>query len=212
MRIGIDVDGVLADFVSAYQPLFVEVTGRNKFEPGDIDNPPSWNWPTDRGYTAEETREVWKRIFADPEFWLNLHTIPHEVETLQHYYDHIVDAGHEVTFITNRAGIAPRLQTEQWLEEACGVFNPHVVIVGQGMKGHIAKAMELDCYVDDNYDNALDVILLSKARTYLRDCAYNRGLMQSRSAAGKAFLADLKLLESRRITTLEDFFNAEKLI
>ena len=62
MRLGIDVDGVLANFSKGYAELIIELTGKNLFQPGDIEDPPVWDWDILRGYTKEEVSATWKHI------------------------------------------------------------------------------------------------------------------------------------------------------
>ena len=176
MKIGIDVDGVLADFVRAYQPLFVSVTGRDLFHPGDIDNPPVWEWPTLRGYLHEETREVWNVILKDETFWFNLQPFAENCMAIMEFF-HTGQADlHDVYFITSRPGVDTKFQTEQWLMTHPRVIDSTVLIAAHRTKGILAKALQLDCYIDDNYDNCVDVVRESPTtRCYLLHRSYNNG-------------------------------------
>jgi 5'(3')-deoxyribonucleotidase len=177
MKIGFDVDGVLANFVPAYQNKFVEVTGRDAFEPMDILNPPCWDWPTLRGYTKEDTGKVWASICADPNFWLALRPLWGNVRTLGLLAPSL-EKNHDVYFITSRPGVAVKRQTEEWLRQFVAHYqaqDPTVLIVGHRVKGLVAKALKLDVYIDDNLDNVNDCARESIAtRTYLLDAAYNQ--------------------------------------
>lgn len=175
MRIGFDVDGVLASFVPAYQELFVALTGVNLFLPGDDVDPPCWDWPELRGYTAEQTRMVWEHIKLNPTFWEDLGTLPGLRELRSVLRD--LEQRHDVYYITSRTGVSVKRQTEAWLGSYLPYTRRHptVLIAGHRVKGSIAKALRLDVYVDDNWENAQDCACESPlTRTYLLNAAYNR--------------------------------------
>lgn len=177
MKIGFDIDGVLANFVKAYQPLFVKTTGRDTFAPTDIDGPPEWNWPTLRGYTAEETKTVWDAIRRDETFWLNLEPLHANVDALKLMLRDL-EWRHEVYYLTDRGGVDAKRQTKRWLMDNLNYHvahcEPTVLIAGTGEKGHLARALKLDAYIDDKPENVEDVIAQSpKTRLYYPVFPYN---------------------------------------
>jgi 5'(3')-deoxyribonucleotidase len=147
MRIGFDVDGVLADFITAYQKLVVKFAGVDLFRPGDNVNPPVWDWPEHRGYSKDVTRRVWKHIIEeDPRFWANLGTVEGARTLAFAYYDLV--QRHDLYFITSRpSNFGAKRQTEEWLERRIGVRNPTVLISSE--KGKCCDALKLDAYIDD---------------------------------------------------------------
>ena len=150
-------DGVLADFCTAYERLFVELTGRNTFDPWMLkEGPVTWNWPLEFGYTKAETTEVWNRIKASSGFWHSLDPLYPSIDVLSSYYPRLRQAGHEIIFVTSRPGTLAKFQTERWLQTwfSC----PTVVIAKTGHKGLIARGLELDAIIDDNADNCFDVL------------------------------------------------------
>lgn len=175
MRIGLDVDGVLADFIPAYQALVVRMTGKDLFKPGDDVNPPCWDWPQFRGYTDTEIKAVWAQIIADPEFWSKLKPLE-GCDTLALCFE-ALSAEHDLYFITARPGARAKAQSEYWLwANVAGFSNryPTTVLISPA-KGLCARALKLDAYIDDNLDNALSVASVSPAtRTYLLDRNYNQ--------------------------------------
>ena len=71
-------------------------------------------------------------------------------------------------FLTKRpqtAGSTAQVQTQRWLESK-GFPLPSVFVV-QGSRGRIAASLDLDIVVDDRPENALDVVVDSKARALL---------------------------------------------
>lgn len=153
MRIGVDCDGVLADFNTAFINRIIAVTGHNDFPliPFDI---PTWNYPQHFGYTEEEVSDVWKIIEADPEFWLRLPSYADTQESLRALAGRS-HAGDDLYFITSRPGIAAKRQTEAWLRKNGFADRPTVLISSD--KGLCAAALNLDVYLDDRWENALDV-------------------------------------------------------
>lgn len=167
---GFDVDGVLANFTQAYHKRIIEVTGKDLFTPDEVTNPKSWDWDLDAGYTVSESKRTWAAILADAEnFWSSLNTLPGMEALLNQALN--ADKDH-VYFITARAG-SPKRITELWLEDA-GWSNPTVLMAKS--KGHAAKALNLDVYIDDNLPNAMDVAVESpETRNYLLNYRHNAG-------------------------------------
>ena len=165
---------MLADFASDYQSLFIRVTGKDLFLPGDVENPPTWNWPELRGYTKDEMSAVWK-VIADHHAFNLGHRETRDCSTLRMLMPDL-QRNHDVYFITSRVGETAKWQTESWLQFHLGMLNPTVLISAE--KGMCAKALKLNCYIDDNLDNVNDVIVkttLGHCRTYLLNRRYNEG-------------------------------------
>lgn len=173
MKLGFDVDGVLANFCIGYERLFVEVTGRNTFAPYDAETGPiSWNWPTEHyGYTAEETTEVWNRIKNSREFCQGLPALPDAKRLAAWVMAN--SYGHDIYFITSRVGPHAKVATENWLNWLFG-FTPTVLIVKGELKGQVCAGLGLELFVEDNIDNARG-IAAAGVKTYLIDRAYNQG-------------------------------------
>lgn len=178
MKIGFDVDGVLANFWPSYQDLFIKTTGRDTFLPSDLeDGPPSWNWPSDhRGYSLEEEKTVWSVIRSSPDFWTTLDAFDHNIGFLKTYIAEL-ERYHEIYYITDRPGVNAKRQTKVWLRRRLYHFQPidPTIIIG-GQKGLIASVLSLDAYVDDKFENVRDVIERSpKTRTFYVRYPYNKG-------------------------------------
>ncbi len=182
MRIGLDIDGVHADFAGAFTKLIVKVTGKDLFERGDGKNPPSWDWFFLRGYTKEEVGLAWNVVKSPASaFWLNLEELPGCAATRLVILDLL--RWHDVYFITNRPGQNAKWQTEQWLRLHLQIDHPTVLLSSE--KGLTAKALQLDCYLDDYYVNVDDVVKKTlvndrpigvegpTTRTYLLNASYN---------------------------------------
>lgn len=151
-RIGVDCDGVLADFNSAFIQTVIDVTDRDLFpvRPFDI---PTWNYPEHYGYTAAEVSKVWEDIKSDPNFWGYLNAYPQTAAVLAMLKE-VEESGAELYFITARPGIVAKAQTEDWLYEQ-GFYHPTVLI--SSAKGLCARALNLTHYIDDRWENVVDV-------------------------------------------------------
>lgn len=149
MRIGVDVDGVLADFNSAFINRVITVTGRDLFPPRPFDIP-TWNYPEHYGYTADEVSAVWEDIKADAGFWYTLNGYPETRSTLAT----LAGFNQDIYFVTARPGVRSKQQTEQWLVDM-GFIYPTVLI--SSAKGLCARALNLTHYIDDRWENVVDV-------------------------------------------------------
>lgn len=156
MIIGIDVDGVLADFAHGYEQKIIEVTGRNLFQPGDSDHPPCWDWDKLRGYTGEEIGAVWKSIRASRDFWYSLGALPGVEDFIYDWSN----TDHEIYFITDRPGVNAQIQTQQWLIDYD--FSCPSVIISRKGKGAVCAALSIEYYIDDKLENIEDVAATSK--------------------------------------------------
>lgn len=172
MRIGVDIDGVLARFNEDYIKMCIKLTGRDLFGP-DF-QPRVWDFPENQGYTVAEVLAVWGRIKTSLDFWFNLKPY-HDTQTALELLTEHEDMGSDLYFITARPGYKAKDQTERWLE-TYAPFNartPTVLI--SSMKGLCAKALALDVYIDDRYENVVNVREMSpKTKVFLMDRTWNQ--------------------------------------
>lgn len=185
MRIGFDIDGVLADFNSSFIALIPEVTGRNLFPPGYW--PHTWDYPQALGYTDEETKAVWQHIIDGGTFWRDLSALP-DLTVLRQWFFHscltekTVRPYDEIYFITSRMGKNVKLQTEDWLDSNLAIGQTVLI---SSEKGALCKALKLDYYVDDRAENILDVEQKSpETFAYLIQQPWNQHLHVSRRIPG----------------------------
>lgn len=180
MKIGIDVDGVLADFNSEFIKRCVAVTGKDLFpaRPFDI---PTWHYPQHFGYSEAEMAfpngPVWAHVIDDPTFWYQL--FPYD--GVPEFLSQLDSSQHDIYFITNRPGVTAKMQTENWLEfhnfglQTDAFSYPTVLISTE--KGLCAKALGLDLYIDDKTENCMDVNHVSpKTRTIMLARPWNKPL------------------------------------
>jgi hypothetical protein len=176
LRVGFDMDGVLADFSSAFHQLEVRLFGpsaRIRIErPEEEEEKQSGGRSPSRvepGRVDESRRRsdaVWKVIQSTPGFWTKLNPIdPGAVRRIR---DLMVRYRWEVFFITQRpatAGETVQRQTQRWLL-AQGFDVPSVLVIG-GSRGAAASALRLNYLVDDSPQNCLDVMAEGRAKPIL---------------------------------------------
>jgi hypothetical protein len=166
LRIGFDMDGVVADFATAFREIEARLFGQ---EAGDAPEGPDEE-EAHEGRRLLETRRrrdrIWEEIRGTPDFWTTLK--PSSDGAVRRALDLTVAHGWEVFFITQRpatAGGTVQRQSQRWLVEH-GFDLPSVLAIG-GRRGALAAALRLDYHVDDNVQHCLDVAADSKARTIL---------------------------------------------
>ncbi len=179
MRIGVDIDGVLADFNTSFIERMIEVTGKDLFpeRPFDI---PTWNYPEHFGYDHAETSRVWETIKTDGCFWKNLsgynNWLGATFGAMGYLADRIRIHGDDVYFITARVGPTAKEQSEIWLDRydpSLRAFRKTVLISSH--KGLVAMALDFDVYIDDRWENAVDVReKMSNTQVFLMDRPWNR--------------------------------------
>lgn len=176
LRIGFDLDGVLADMEAALvreaEKLFGDTLNKpmatparasmSDLVPEDVsDDAPLRH---ELHLSARERRQLWRHVRKIDGFWEQLEEIePGSVARLaalagQHNW--------EIIFLTRRpatAGATAQIQSQRWLE-AKGFKLPSVYVV-TASRGLIAAGLTLDIVVDDTPENCVDVAADSKART-----------------------------------------------
>lgn len=180
MKVGIDVDGVLANFNESYIRRVIAITGRDLFPPRPFDIP-TWNYPESYGYSEHEIARVWDTIKADRIFWVALFPYPEAHAVMAHIANCIRSQKDDVYFITARPGETAKAQTERWLADKFPYLQcPVPTVLISGHKGLCAQALGLDAYIDDRWENVLSVArshwkgASPTCRTYLMDRPWNR--------------------------------------
>lgn len=207
MVLGIDIDGVLADFTTAYADLLVEITGSDLLPKGwreGIVNktfPTSWNWDLDAGYTKEQTRQVWERgILTSAKFWRSLQALPGAQDAIKQF-NKLSNEGHEVYFMTHRMGKKAKQQTEEWLYDH-GMNYPTVLLSGD--KTPLLANLGAKFFIDDKVATMNDVLRAGVVgeHLYIINSPWNnegreRGLKAAHSAVDALQIAGLYKEEKR---------------
>jgi hypothetical protein len=158
LRIGIDVDGVLADFRSAFRKASKSSLGHDIDEPEDPKSAESLG--------QKDVKRVWEQIARTSNWWMTLR--PYEPDQVARLYSLTRAAGWEVFFLTNRpasAGDTVQFQTQWWIERQ-GFYLPAVLTV-PGSRGEVANGLRLDLVIDDLMLNCVEVVSASTAKALL---------------------------------------------
>lgn len=181
MRIGIDMDGTLADFACIWRHVERQLFGDDDVDADTPDDEaPGQEHGRDRRAGAIEgrRREVWRAIRSVEDFWTCLPPI--EEGVVQRLNDLALERKWEVFFLTQRpatAGETVQRQTQRWLV-AQGFEHPSVLTV-TGSRGAAAAALYLDVLIDDLPRNCLDVVAESGCRPMLVLAEPDDATMQS---------------------------------
>ena len=162
LRVAFDIDGVLADFRTAFQDAADEagIGGRPQASEASAIDPLS----------SREIKAIWAHVKRSNNWWTRLHA--YEPQQMVRLYELSRRCKWEVVFMTRRPstdGDPVQFQTQWWIEHY-GFYYPAVVTV-PGSRGELANALRLDVIVDDQLLNCVDVVggSTAKALLLLRD-------------------------------------------
>jgi hypothetical protein len=188
LRLGFDIDGVLANFRSAFRAAAISLV-RGDVEDFDPDDDPETG---ESPLSPNDVRKVWDSIAKTSNWWMEID--PYEPEQIARLYSLTRAAGWEVFFLTKRpasAGDSVQFQTQWWIERF-GFYLPSVLTV-PGSRGEVANALRLDLIVDDQLINCVEVVSASPTKAILMqrtpDAAV-RGHATSRGIGVVTTLAD----------------------
>jgi hypothetical protein len=211
LRLGIDVDGVVADFRSAFRTLADRELG---LAPNDVETELS----------KPDVDRLWRAVASTTNWWLDVP--PYEPDQIARLYAEVRRSRWEVFFMTSRppsAGDAVQLQTQVWLERH-GYYLPSVLTTPAGSRGELARSLRLDLALDDRLVNCLEIISASNSKALLvlraptespiGEAAERRGigvvpsLAQALDAVER--LAGLLTIRRGRLVRLADWFHVKK--
>lgn len=214
IRVGFDVDGVIANFNKTFRETAANIEGTA----GGHDR----SDPAARALAADAMKRVWDLISRTPQWWLQLEA--YEPQQIERLYRTSRERRWEVYFMTTRpssAGETTQFQTQWWLETN-GFPLPSVLTV-PGSRGDAANALKLDIAVDDRLTNCVDIIAASRSKAILlsrredqtvRDQALARGIgvvttLEAAIDAVEKF-EEVKRTNSGRLSRLADWFKPSK--
>jgi hypothetical protein len=162
LRVAFDIDGVLADFRTAFQHAADDAGISGRLQGADP--------TTVEPLSSREIKAIWTHVRRSSNWWTRLDA--YEPQQLARLYELSRRCKWEVVFMTRRPsteGDPVQFQTQWWIEQH-GFYFPAVVTV-PGSRGELANALRLDVIVDDQLLNCVDVVggSTAKALLLLRD-------------------------------------------
>lgn len=211
LRLGVDVDGVVADFRSAFRALAQRELGRAADD-------------VEKELSKPDVDRLWRTVAGSVNWWVGVP--PYEPDQISRLYTESRRCRWEIFFMTSRpasAGDTVQLQTQVWLEKY-GFILPSVLTAPAGARGELARSLRLDLTIDDRMVNCLEIISASnsKALMVLRGNV-EAGTRESAEARGIGVVSSLsqgldaierldELLTTRRgrLVRLGDWFQPKK--
>src|SRR5215472_5006182 len=190
LRIGIDVDGVIADFRSAFHAAAVRCLRHDVADSDDLESAGP--------LSPEDVRRVWEYVAGRQNWWMDVP--PYEPDQIARLYSLTRAMEWEVFFMTKRppgAGDSVQFQTQWWIERF-GFYLPAVLTV-PGSRGEIANGLRLDIVIDDQVLNCIEVISSAPAKALLMLREDNASAAEHASDRGIGVVSTL----SEALTVLE---------
>lgn len=167
IRIGIDLDDVLVDFIKTFTELASDMFGIDRNL-----RPVDWEW-SNYGLSREHQDAVWKKISGIYNFWETLYR--EEGASFFSMKKLAKDKDIELFFITARKptlGRSVQHQCARWLDAMFSLQYPTVIV--DSNKGPIAAALKLDYFIDDRPKNCLEIMeAVPSCEVYLKNATHN---------------------------------------
>lgn len=181
MRVGLDIDGVLANFHDSFQALLDKVAGRGESGRFGEESAPEWNWHK-KIYSKDQINAAWK-IINNSTFYRDLDQYENMARLIDVWGS--IPKRHDIYFITARPQSEAKYQSEEWLRTRLGNSRQVTVLISND-KAAAATALDLDAFVDDkvetvnsiyevrNMKNPWEVLPSPSTRVFLQLRRYNR--------------------------------------
>jgi len=165
LKIGVDLDGVLSNFIKKYREICMDISGRELPLISSDWNQTNWN------LEKKQHDEAWEVVKSTHSFYRYLDVLPGaSISSVVR-----LAKVHRLYFITTRPpteGSPIEIQSAGWLAGRFALNYPTVIVADN--KGPVAKGLALDAFIDDKPENLTDIHEYSPStKLYLRDQAWN---------------------------------------
>lgn len=167
--LGLDIDGVVADFLSPFLLLLEKRTGKG---PIPADSLVSVDFTAHPALTREAVEACADAVKRDPGFWTGLDSL---LSREQWRRLEELNRRKRLSFITHRSGgdgCDIRSLTAEWLRRH-GITDPAVFYTEETKSGFVEE-LGVALFVDDNYENCREVAEKTGARVMMPHHPYNR--------------------------------------
>lgn len=171
MKLAIDMDGVLANFISAACKLMTSSHPTLRFKEGF--EPNEWDF-----ISKEDQNWLWRTVEQTSDFWIHIPPYMDNVLALRKFLSQ--ESGHEVYFLTSRAAgkIPVAIQTDIWLDlhgiKKHNNYAGVVVVPKSDRKAAVVEAMKIDASVDDYGPTVEMLSKIKHHKAFLMDRPWNR--------------------------------------
>lgn len=153
MKITVDMDGVMADFVGHVLNLYETWYGVRPIEPDKVYG------PINDYLHFSSNSQFWKWVDSIPDFWLSMPPIP---GALGAFREMRRDPNYRLQIVTARHGIKAGAQTRQWFQHHMGLnltlhtFQGNETVTGKsadiltGVRGDMKFMVPTDLHIDDH--------------------------------------------------------------
>ncbi len=169
MIVGLDIDGVLADFLSPFLLRLEQKTGNG---PIHADSITDFNFSEHPVLSDEVVMECLEEVSYDPTFWQGMSSLitPSEWKQLES-----LNLEKRLFFVTHRYvrdtydthGV-----TSEWLKKY-GISQP-VIHFTKESKAELVEELGIQCFMDDRYENCQDIAEKTTAMVLMPHRPYNR--------------------------------------
>lgn len=175
MLVGLDIDGVVADFITPFLQLLEQRAGGVPIDPATITDPNFMHHPF---LTKDIISECMEQVSYDPIFWRQLAPLadPGQWQALDR-----MSRERRLIFLTHRwerDSYDINQVTCDWLRSH-GVSEP-VVYFTQEKKSQMVRRLNIELFVDDRHENCEDVATQTAAVVLMPHRPYNQAFNHPR--------------------------------